>query len=231
LGIVHQTIQRQRSLSQQTYDALRNSILSGQLAPGDRLIETQIASQLQVSRTPIREALRQLQQDELVVADEAGWLRVATVSEQEAGHLYDCRIALETLAVTGACQQSSPDYMAKLHDCLQESKQLLDIPLTPETSHRMLELDYSFHRMIAESSGNHCLLTLLEHLFSKMALLRVQTTQHNPRVLDIYTEHYGVYDAIRHQDVEQATRMVQQHLLESRHRVLTEIKQMRSSLS
>ena len=231
MGIVHQTIQRQRSLSQQTYDALRNSILSGQLSPGDRLIETQIASQLQVSRTPIREALRQLQQDELVVADDAGWLRVATVSEQEAGNLYDCRMALETLAVSGACRQASPDYLAKLNACLQESKQLLDNPLTPETSDRMLALDYLFHRTIAESSGNHCLLTLLEHLFSKMALLRVQTTQHNPRVLDIYTEHHGVYEAICRQDVEQASQMIQQHLLESRTRVLTEIKQMCSSLT
>ncbi len=227
---IHQTIQRQRSLSQQTYDALRSSILSGQLVPGDRLVETQIAGQLQVSRTPIREALRQLQQDELVVADEAGGLRVATVSEQEAGQLYDCRIALETVAVTGACQYASLDDLARLNDCLQEAKQLLDAPLTLDASHRMLALDYSFHRRIAESSGNHCLLTLLEHLFSKMTLLRVQTTQHNLRVLNIYTEHYGVYDAICHQDVDRAVRMMQQHLLESRHRVLAEIEQMRSHL-
>ena len=87
-----QPLQRSKSLQEQTYQALRASILLGELAPGDRLVEKEIAQRLQVSRTPIREAMRQLQQEALVTADGNGGLRVTTISIADAVQLYDCRI-------------------------------------------------------------------------------------------------------------------------------------------
>ncbi|MCY7275216.1 MAG: GntR family transcriptional regulator, partial [Phormidesmis sp. CAN_BIN44] len=73
-------IERSLPLQEQTYQALRVAILSGELAPGERLIETQLAQRLQVSRTPIREAIRQLQHSNLATIDASGTLRVATFS-------------------------------------------------------------------------------------------------------------------------------------------------------
>lgn len=217
-------VQRSKSLHEQTYQALRDSILSGELAPGDRLIETQIAEQLQVSRTPIREAIRQLQREELVIADDLGWLRVATVSATEAMHLYDCRIALETLAIASACESASNFHLKKLKELVTQAEKLLKRKASNPDSIQLLELDYQFHRTIAQSSGNTCLVSLLDQVFGKMALLRSQTTHHNPRVLEIRTEHQRIYEAIVQHDIEAATQAIRGHLSASKARVVQELE-------
>lgn len=217
-------VQRSKSLHEQTYQALRESILSGELAAGDRLIETQIAEKLQVSRTPIREAIRQLQREELITADQLGWLRVATVSPAEAKNLYDCRMALEILAVTGACQNSSNSQIKKIKAILAQGEKLFKHKDANPNSFQLLELDYQFHRTIAQSSGNTYLVSLLDQVFGKMALLRVQTTRHNPRVLEIRTEHQLLMQAIAARDIEAATQAIQSHLIASKARVVQELE-------
>jgi DNA-binding GntR family transcriptional regulator len=216
-------VQRSKSLHEQTYQALRESILSGELASGDRLIETQIAEQLQVSRTPIREAIRQLQREELITADELGWLRVTTVSPQEAMHLYDCRIALETLAVSSACENATDAQLKKLKSLGIQVEKLFKQKNNPSSSD-LLHLDYQFHRTIAQCSGNNYLVFLLDQVFAKMALLRVQTTRHNPRVLEIRTEHQRLTKAIIKLDKEAAIQAIQSHLSASKARVVQELE-------
>lgn len=218
------TVQRSKSLHEQTYQALRESILNGELAAGDRLIETQIAEQLQVSRTPIREAIRQLQREDLITADELGWLRVTTVSPSEAIHLYDCRMALETLAVTSACQNATDSQLKKLKSLVAQVEKLFKQQDSNPSSSQLLELDYQFHRTIAQCSGNNYLVFLLDQIFAKMALLRVQTTRHNPRVLEIRTEHQLLMEAIISRNIEVATQAIQSHLMASKSRVVQELE-------
>ncbi|MBE9181167.1 GntR family transcriptional regulator [Oculatella sp. LEGE 06141] len=220
-------VQRNKSLHEQTYQALRDSILAGELAPGDRLIELQLAEQLKVSRTPIREAIRQLQREELVTADDIGWLRVTTLSSVEAANLYDCRIALETLSTTGACENISPAQLKKLKDYVTKAEKLSKRKLTKQVSQELLEVDYQFHCLIAQSSGNRCLVSLLDQVFGKMALLRAQTTQHNPNVLDVRVEHQQIYEAIAHRDARAATQEIQHHLSASKARVLQELESLK----
>lgn len=220
-------VKRSKSLHEQTYEALRESILSGEMAPGDRLVETQLADLLQVSRTPIREAIRQLQQEELISADENGWLRVATLSVSEAIDLYDCRIALELLSVTDACNRASDEQLHQVKQCIVRAEALIEAGIAALDSNQLLELDYQFHRSIAQSSGNQCLLSLLDQVFTKMLLLRVRTTRHNPRVLEIGTEHYQIYEAIAQRDVEIAVQTMQNHLSASKARVVKELEALR----
>ncbi|MGB3571280.1 MAG: GntR family transcriptional regulator, partial [Phormidesmis sp.] len=82
-------------LFSQTYVALRQEILSGSLASGEGLVEQALADRFAVSRTPIREAIRQLQQEGLIESDQRGGLRVSIITIADAVHLYDCRIGLE----------------------------------------------------------------------------------------------------------------------------------------
>ena len=87
------SLKRNQSLQEQAYQALKTAILSGELAPGQRLIEVQLAKQLQVSRTPIREAMQLLEHENLIVNDANDTLRVATISVTDAAQLYrlpDC---------------------------------------------------------------------------------------------------------------------------------------------
>lgn len=219
------SIRRSKSLHEQVYQALRAAILAGDLRSGERLVETQLADWLQVSRTPLREALRQLQQDGLVTADVSGGLRVTTLTPSEAIELYDCRLALEGLAAAGACVNATVEQLRQIESYVLEAEAAGQETAQPTTCQQLLELDYHFHRLIAESSGNRRLVLLLDNLFNAMALLRIQTLQRNPKVLDIQREHRQVYEAILTGDPEAARHAIGRHLLSSKARVVLEIEE------
>jgi len=215
---------RRQSLQVQAYQALRSAILSGEITAGTRLVETQLAKQLQVSRTPIREAIRQLQQENLITIDTAGTLRVATLSMQDAVQLYTCRIALEQLSVVGACENATDSEISALQDLVVAAEQT---ERSQSTNAQLLNLDYQFHRSIARSSGNLWLTSLLDQVFDQMALLRIQTLQRNPQVLEIRQEHREIYGAIASRDPKQAINTIVSHLSASRDRVIREIERLR----
>jgi len=219
-----QPIRRSKSLHEQTYQALRASILSGNLAPGDRLVETHLAQELQVSRTPIREAMRQLQREGLITGDANEGLRVTSISATDAMHLYDCRIGLEQVSIAGACEQASTDQLQAIEHYVLQAEKLMQHPSSELNSIQLLELDYQFHHGIAVSSGNPWLVTLLDQVFDKMTLLRMQTTRQNPQVLEIRVEHREIYQAIAARNVEAATTAMQKHLIISKTRVVQEVE-------
>lgn len=215
---------RKQSLQVQAYHALRSAILSGEIAAGTRLVETQLAKQLQVSRTPIREAIRQLQQENLITIDAAGILRVATLSMQDAIQLYTCRIALEQISVVEACENATDDEISALHDLVLTAEQT---ERSQSTNAQLLNLDYQFHRSVARSSRNLWLASLLDQVFDQMALLRIQTLQRNPQVLEIRQEHRQIYSAIADRNTDQAVNTIVSHLSASRDRVIREIERLR----
>ncbi len=221
------SVNRTQSLHVQTYQALRAAIISGELSPGERLVETHLAQKLQVSRTPIREAIRQLQQEYLVTLDANGAMRVATISIADAVHLYDCRIALEQLSVTGACENATSEQLQALHLMVLEAEKLMLSPSSSINTSQRLDLDSRFHRLLAQSSGNVWLVSLLDQVFDKMALLRIQTTQSNPDVLEIRLEHSLIYQAVRDHHPDSAVAAIKQHLKFSQERVIKAIQQLK----
>jgi DNA-binding GntR family transcriptional regulator len=199
--------------------------LSGELVAGDRLVETQLAAILHVSRTPIREAIRQLQRENLIAADESGALRVAKLSTADAGHLYDCRIALEQVSVAAACCHATAAQLEQIDLAIQQAEKSTGQEPHQLTNYQLLHMDYQFHRLLAESSGNPWLVSLLDQVFDKMMLLRLRTMQHNPRVLEICTEHRRIYTAVYKRDSSAAVQAIQEHLIASKERVIREIEQ------
>lgn len=216
-------------LFSKTYLALRQAILSGNIAAGQSLIEQNLADRFAVSRTPIREAIRQLQQEGLIEGDRSSGLRVTTITVADAIHLYDCRLGLEQVAVVGACENATAQQIEDLQDCLAQANladavQNMEKADQTEELENRLRIDRSFHRLLAESSGNPWLAELLEQIFSKMALLRLTTTYRNPDVLEIWAEHERVVKAIIARDPQAAVTAVREHLVESKLRVVEELE-------
>ncbi len=234
-------------LFSKTYLALRQEILSGELVAGESLVEQALADRFAVSRTPIREAIRQLQQEGLVESDRGGGLRVTVITIADAIHLYDCRLGLEQVAAMGACENATPMQIEDLQDCLARAS--LSSPSVSKASgssrrskakskvkskinasansadnaeelENRLQIDQSFHRLLAESSGNPWLADLLEQIFNKMALLRLTTTYQNPDVLEIWAEHECIVSAIVQRDSQAAVIAVRKHLVASKLRVV-----------
>lgn len=219
------TLQRNQPLKEQAYQALRKMILAGELVPGQRLVEAQLARDLKVSRTPIREALGQLQRESLVVADSNQGLHVATFSAEDAAQLYECRLALEKVSVTEACHNATASQLKKLERLVQKAEKLGNSPNPSKLlNFQLLDLDYQFHRLIAEMSGNLWLQEILDQIFDKMVLLRIQTIQQNQGVLDVGPEHLEVYEAIAQRDVQASTMAVTKHLKSAKARVIHELE-------
>ena len=211
---------RATSLYKQAYQALRQRILDGEFFPEQRLVETQLAEELQVSRTPIRESLRQLQREKLITTDQKGGLIIPKLSPEDAQQLYDCRLALESLAVSEACRVATASQLERIGGWVIRAETLLAIEDSSEvTRSELLEIDYNFHRAIAESSGNEHLLELLVRVFDQMTLLRVQTTEKKPDVLEIRSEHRKIYETLLSRDTEAAQAAIKDHLEASKKRV------------
>jgi DNA-binding GntR family transcriptional regulator len=221
---------RPQSLHEQTYQALRMAILSGELGSGHRLVETQLAKALQVSRTPIREALKQLHRERLVMADANGGLRVTQLTVEDAIHLYDCRISLEQLSVTEACRNIDLSQLSRLELVVAQAESMGDKPSHQLTNCQLLHIDHQFHRLLAEFSNNPWLVSLLDQVFAQMELLRMRTMQQNPKVLEIRQEHRRIYEAVAAKDTEQAVGAIVEHLSASKKRVIQEIQQFDASL-
>jgi DNA-binding GntR family transcriptional regulator len=225
LGLSFRAIRRTQSLHEQTYQALRTAILSGELAGGERLIETQLAEMLNVSRTPVREALCQLQRENLVTADPHHGLRVATLSIADAADLYDCRIALEQLSATGASQNATEAQLKQLESIVSQAENNTSVRSGELTNYQLLYADYQFHRLLAQCSGNSWLVTLLDQVFDKMILVRLRTMQYNPGVLEIRTEHRHIFEAVIEHNPVAAAQAIKEHLIASKARVIKEIQE------
>lgn len=235
-------LRHSQSTLKQTYQRLKTAILLGELASGQRLVELQLAEQLQISRTPVREALRLLQHDHLAVVDDRGIVRVASISAATATELYHCRIALEELAIREACENATHEDLHELKYVMYQAEGLIESHpklfvsqalaenQSLMLSYRLLDLDYQFHRLLAKSSGNTCLLAFLDQIFDRMLMLRIQTIKHNPTVLEIRLEHCPIYEALMQRNVEAGVQAIREHLTASKDRVIREVEQIQQAI-
>jgi len=219
------------------YRALRQEILSGQLLPGENLIEQGLADRFAVSRTPIREAIRRLQQEGLIESDQRGGIRVAVITVADAIHLYDCRLGLEQVAVVGACENATPHQLEALQICVTQAQSTTPTAATDaaiessaELTERLL-IDRNFHQLIADSSGNPWLMKLLGQILNKMSLLGSAVTHRNPSALEIWAEHEQILAAILVRDSQAAAIAMREHLIASKTRVVQELQGIQADAS
>lgn len=148
------------------YNTIRDAILSGKLAPGERLMENQLAEKLGVSRTPIREALRMLGQENLVGLVPRKGAQVLDMSEKDIKDILEIRSSLETLAVGLACSRMTDEELAELKKIQEEFVQASN----SGDFEKMATIDERFHDRIFRSIRNDKLLYVVNNL--KMQLFR-----------------------------------------------------------
>ena len=155
-------------LRKSTYDSLKAMIVTGQLAPGARLTEVELAARLEVSRTPIREALNKLERDGMVVARPRQGYAVIDFNMDMLQEIFDVRQVLDGHATELATRRITENDKKNLRSILAECERLAAIPnRSPEDMFRELQVGTNLHRTIAELSGNETLCTMLGSLLEK----------------------------------------------------------------
>jgi DNA-binding GntR family transcriptional regulator len=198
------------SLREQARDLLRTHIVDGTLSPGERLVETRLSNQLQVSRGTLREALRHLEQEGLVVSDGRGHMSVRTHTAREIREIYDVRIALETMAAILISQSRDREQrVAQLREALEPLK-AERVPLA-----KTIERDLAFHRRLCQLSDNRILLDTWTHLLTR---IRASIVAAGPSVapgLATYKRHTVILDAIADGDETAIRDTLLQHMREA----------------
>lgn len=187
---------------------LREAILKGELAPGERLMEIALAQQLGVSRTPIREAIRKLELEGLVLMTPRKGAVVAEITKKDLKDVLEVREHLEELAVQLACDKATPEdivIMKKLHQEFIESLSQTDLTV-------IAEIDVRFHDAIYATTDNKRLIQILNNLREQMYRYRLEYIKDEAKRKTIVEEHEKIIRGIEEKNVEYAKQYIKTHI-------------------
>lgn len=190
------------------FNTLRQAILLGELKPGERLMEIQLANKLGVSRTPIREAIRKLELEGLVLMIPRKGAEVAEIKEKSLRDVLEVRKALEELSVELACDRITPELIEELEKSAEEFCRVLK----SENVTEMAKADVNFHDVIYKAADNQRLMQLLSNLGEQMYRYRVEYLKDPAVHGKLLEEHKEIIRCIREGKKEEAVEIVCEHI-------------------
>ena len=190
------------------FNTLRKAILRGELKPGERLMEIHLANKLGVSRTPIREAIRKLELEGLVLMIPRKGAEVAQITEKNMQDVLEVRKALEELSVQLACERITPEQVEEMKMAAEDFRKVLksgDVT-------KIAEADVKFHDIIFAATNNQRLITLLNNLREQMYRFRVEYLKQKECYPQLLEEHDKLIALISGGEVEEACELMGCHI-------------------
>ncbi|BCJ95549.1 GntR family transcriptional regulator [Anaerocolumna cellulosilytica] len=206
---VHKEVTDKYSLRGRVFKKIREDILSGVYSQNEELKETTIGAELGVSRTPVREALRQLELEGLVNIIPNKGAYVNGISEKDIHDIYIIRSYLEGLCARWACEHITQEQI----DELEEVVYLSEFHAKKEHHEQIVELDNKFHQLIYEASSSKILNHVLSDFHHYVQRIRKITLASDLRAANSNKEHTAILDAIRQRDGERAENLAHEHIM------------------
>lgn len=190
------------------FKTLRQAILMGELSPGQRLMEIQLANQLGVSRTPIREAMRKLELEGLVVMVPRKGAQVAKINQKGLTDVLEVRSALEELAVELACERITEHELSVLRDALDQFK----LAVAKKDLVTIAQKDVELHDVIYAATKNERLIVILNNLREQMYRYRVEHVKDFASHQGLCEEHEAIFESLRTHNVSAAKETIKSHI-------------------
>jgi|SRR5699024_5934432 len=194
-------------LYKQVYDNLKNSIINGKLKSGQKIIVSELAENLNISRTPVREAVRQLEKESLIV-NEQNDLIVTKINEKEFEYLYMARILNEKEAMKNIVDNITNKQLKKIKVILQE----IDVLLQQEKYEEIIEKNSDFHDEILEANPNKFLTGIIKKLRTLLFIYRANILKTPEYMKEIKEEHNRIYQALLFKNKDMCVRIMEKHL-------------------
>lgn len=213
-------------LGKVVYNTLREAILQQVLKPGERLMEQELAEEMGVSRTPVREALRKLEQEGYIVLVPRKGAYVAGLSIKDFCNVFEMRGALEALAAGLAAARATPEEIEEMERNLvleaahYESSDLV----------KTIDVDTRFHELIYQAAKNKRLQNMLKELRDQVQRIRTKSLTAPGRLKFALAEHRKIVEAIAAHNVEAAKQAAREHI-ESAENALLEVLSLESPVS
>lgn len=202
------------------FNTLRKAILRGDLSPNERLMEMQLATRLGVSRTPVREAIRKLELEGLVIMMPRRGAKVAQITVKSIRDVLEIRRVLEVYAVTKACKNISQDGIAQLEGALKQFKDTIN----SEDLTNVAEADVYFHETIYNATNNPKLIGILNNLREQMYRYRMEYLKETTSHPNLIKEHEELVNAIAGRDVRAAVKIAERHIDNQEDTILNSIQ-------
>ena len=200
------------SLADQVFEKLENDIIQGVYPRGEILTELKLVDQLGVSRTPIREAIRRLEQEH-ILEDTSRGLVVVGISRQDMLDIYEIRRQLEGLAAKRAAASVTDDVLSEMKEVLDLQRFYIESEKEPgENSDQVKNLDSRFHELLYNSCGSRPYADTLISLHKKIIKYRKASVTHHSRAVHALEEHLAIYDALAAHDGEKAAEAALHHV-------------------
>jgi DNA-binding GntR family transcriptional regulator len=198
------------SLRDQTVIVLREMVVDGVLAPGDRINEVELAAQLGISRGPLREAIQRLAAEDLLEFRQNRGVFVRTVTLDDVRQMYEVRLVIEVRAAMLAATKATPEEIARLQDLVTAAEEVLQL-----NSSGPYPSDLDLHMLILELSNNSYLQRIGSDLEMQLQIARMKSGSFHERAREALMEHQLIIAAIANRDVEAAAQAMADHLQKS----------------
>jgi DNA-binding GntR family transcriptional regulator len=210
-----EAIEQPQSLSKKAYEAIRKSILSGDWKIGELYNEKAIASDLGISRTPVREALLELASQGLIIFLPRRGLMVNRFTRRDVEEIFELRKAIELAAVVKITEASPPFDLFEIEESLLQQRKTAK----QKDYLGFMEADRSFHTYFSKLTNNRRLIAILENLRDMIHLMGTKALSLEGRALSVIEEHQAIFDAVQKGNVEEARRAMEMHLEKSKEAV------------
>ncbi|PLR75893.1 GntR family transcriptional regulator [Bacillus sp. V3-13] len=204
------SLQRALPYYQQIQQTIKTRIFQGVYKPGDRLYEAQIAKEFAISRSPVREAIRALVNEGLIIMDEKSQLSVYKPSLQDVRDIYECRVALESTAVALATERITGKDLAELEKVLEDTNEAIKRGEKEE----IIKYNALFHECIIDYSGNMRLKKMVDDLHSLTYYYRVLNMEGPDRASVILKGHRDIFTAMKEKNPDEAAKKLTEHTQE-----------------
>ncbi|MDP4155333.1 MAG: GntR family transcriptional regulator [Bacillota bacterium] len=204
------SLQKPLPYYQQIQESIKDAIFKGIFKPGDRLYEAQLAKQYGISRSPVREAIKVLINEGLLLCDDKSQITVYKPALEDVIEIYECRIALETAAVALTAERATADQIRELEKSLEDTA----IAIETENLEKIVACNAHFHDLTLLYSGNNRLIKLVDSLNSLIYYYRFLNMQGQNRPKTILKGHTEIFQAINEKNPEKAASLLKAHTLE-----------------
>lgn len=202
-----------KSLKEKVYEILKEMIISGKLKSNERVEEDVLASSLEVSRTPVREAINKLEQEGWINIIPRRGIFVSNISLKEINDIFQVRINIEPTIIQMAFSNLP---LVEFKNLKKKFTSFLNKKLTPNDEKELDKLDNDLHLIILKSCDNNFLIKMMENVYEHNMRLRNQSIQTDERRYNATEEHIELIDAILERDLEKTLEMTKLHIVKAR---------------
>ncbi|MEI6856563.1 GntR family transcriptional regulator [Psychrilyobacter sp.] len=210
-------IQKSKRMRELVYDQLKALVIDGTLQPGSRIIETDYAEKFQISRTPIREAIRMLELEGLVESQSKGGVTVTGINKLDIDEIYKIRIALEEVILKEVILQANSDGIQKLDDLMKETKNLLN---DENRMNDVFDLFSSFNDLLYEIAKLNRVTEMIKNLNFYMKRFRKMAIDSGARKEIAFQDHKAIVEAIKEKNIIKTLKLNKMHLERSRNFII-----------